>query len=88
MIKEMILATNEDIQNLFDRYTRIENEIKLLQEDKKLLLAEFKEKVGAKAFQAALRAAKASAKLKPEERNDYDQVLSIVEKELCIEHVD
>ena len=84
----MILATNEDIQNLFDRYTRIENEIKLLQEDKKLLLAEFKEKVGAKAFQAALRAAKASAKLKPEERNDYDQVLSIVEKELCIEHVD
>ena len=82
------MATNEDIQNLFDRYTRIENEIKLLQEDKKLLLAEFKEKVGAKAFQAALRAAKASAKLKPEERNDYDQVLSIVEKELCIEHVD
>ncbi len=82
------MATNEDIQNLFGRYTRIENEIKLLQEDKKLLLAEFKETVGAKAFQAALRAAKASAKLKPEERNDYDQVLLIVEKELCIEHVD
>jgi len=82
------MATNEDIQGLFEKYTGIENEIKLLQEDKKLLLAEFKEKVGAKAFQAALRAAKASAKLKPEERNDYDQVLLVVEKVLCIEHVD
>ena len=82
------MATNEDIRDLFDRYTRIENEMKLLQEDRKLLLAEFKEKVGPKAFQAALRAAKASAKLKPEERNDYDQVLNIVEKELCIDHID
>lgn len=82
------MATNEDIRDLFDRYTRIENEMKLLQEDKKLLLAEFKEKIGPKAFQAALRAAKASAKLKPEERNDYDQVLNIVEKELCIDHID
>ena len=82
------MATNEDVRSLFERYTRIENEMKLLQEDKKLLLAEFKEKVGPKAFQAALRAAKASAKLKPEERNEYDQVLSVVEKELCIEHVD
>ena len=82
------MATNEDVRTLFERYTRIENEMKLLQEDKKLLLAEFKEKVGPKAFQAALRAAKASAKLKPEERNEYDQVLSVVEKELCIEHID
>ncbi len=82
------MATNEDIRDLFDRYTRIENEMKLLQEDKKLLLTEFKEKVGAKAFQAALRAAKASAKLKPEEKNDYDQVLTIVERELCVDHVD
>ena len=84
----MIMATNEDIQSLFERYTNIENEIKLLQEDKKLLLAEFKEKVGAKAFQAALRAAKAAAKLKPEEKSDYDQVLHIVEQELCIDHID
>jgi hypothetical protein len=82
------LATNEDIRDLFDRYTRIEHEVKLLQEDKKVLLAEFKEKVGPKAFQSALRAAKAASKLKPGEKNDYDQVLLIVEKELCIEHVD
>ncbi len=82
------MATNEDVRDLFERYTRLENEIKLLQEDKKHLLAEFKEKVGPKAFQAALRAAKASAKLKPNEKDEYDQVLSVVEAELCIEHID
>ena len=86
--KGRLMATNEDIRILFDRYVRIENEMKLLREDKKILLAEFKEKVGAKAFQAALRAAKASAKLKPEERSEYDQVLNVVEKELCIDHID
>tara|TARA_B100000941_G_C28162099_1_gene377905 strand:+ start:315 stop:563 length:249 start_codon:yes stop_codon:yes gene_type:complete len=82
------MATNEDIKSLFERFTRIEHEIKLLQEDKKHLLAEFKEKVGAKAFQAALRAAKAAAKLKPEEKNDYDQVMLVVEQELCLDHID
>ena len=82
------MATNSDIQELFDRYTKIEHEVKLLQEDKKQLLAEFKEKVGAKAFRVALRAAKGMAKLKPEEKNDYDQVLSILEKEMCLEHIE
>ena len=82
------MAINSDIQELFDRYTKIEHEIKLLQEDKKHLLAEFKEKVGAKAFRVALSAAKGVAKLKPEEKNDYDQVLSILEKEMCLEHIE
>jgi len=81
------MATNQEINELFDRYSRIENEIKLLQDDKKQLLAEFKSKVDPKAFQAALRTAKIRAKLKPEEVQDFDQALDILEKELCIEHV-
>ena len=82
------MATNTDINELFDRYTRIENEIKLLQDDKKQLLAEFKEKVDPKAFQAALRAAKIKARLKAGEIQDFDQALMLLEKELCIEHID
>ena len=82
------MATNTDIQDLFDKYTKIEHEIKLLQEDKKILLADFKEKIGPKAFQAALRAAKGVAKLKPEEKNEYEQVLNVLEKEMCVEHID
>jgi len=81
------MATNQEINELFDRYSRIENEIKLLQDDKKQLLAEFKSKVDPKAFQAALRTAKIRAKLKPEEVQDFDQALDILEKELCIEHI-
>ena len=82
------MATNQDIQELFDKYTSIEHEIKLLQDDKKQLLSEFKEKVDAKTFQTALRAAKGVAKLKPTERQDFDQILQVLEKELCLEHVD
>lgn len=84
----MRMATNTDINELFDRYTTVENEIKLLQDDKKQLLAEFKERIDPKAFQSALRAAKIKAKLKPGEVHDFDQVLSILEKEMCIEHID
>ncbi len=82
------MATNNDISELYDRYTRVENEIKLLQEDKKQLLAEFKDRVDPKAFQAALRSAKIKAKLKNAEVTEFDQALEILEKELCIEHID
>ncbi len=82
------MATNADINDLFERYTRIENEMKLLQDDKKQLFAEFKDKVDPKAFQAALRSAKIKARLKTGEVHDFDQALLILEKELCIEHID
>lgn len=82
------MATSKDINDLFERYTRIENEIKLLQDDKKQLLAEFKERVDPKAFQSALRSAKIKAKLKPDEVQDFDFALNLLEKELCIEHID
>ena len=52
------MPTNNDIKELFDRFIRIENEIKLLQDDKKSLLEEFKDRIGPASFRAALRAAK------------------------------
>jgi len=82
------MAANQDINELFERYTRIENEIQLLQEDKKTLLAELKDRIEPKAFQSALRSAKIRAKLKPAELQDFDQTLEILERELCIEHID
>tara|TARA_B100000131_G_scaffold102069_1_gene99063 strand:+ start:11078 stop:11341 length:264 start_codon:yes stop_codon:yes gene_type:complete len=82
------MATNQDVNELFERYTRIENEIKLLQEDKKVLLAEFKDRVDPKAFQSALRSAKIRARLKPGEVQDFDLALVLLEKELCVEHID
>ena len=83
------MATNQDINELFERYTRIEHEMKLLQDDKKELLAEFKDKVDPKAFQTALRTAKMKSRLKKSgEIQDFNQALHILEKELCVEHLD
>ena len=73
------MATNEDINELFERYTRVDNEIKLLQEDKKQLLAEFKDRIDPKAFQSALRSAKIKARLKSGEVHDFDQALLILD---------
>ena len=82
------MATNEEIKTLLKRYLNIENEIKLLQEDKKNLMSEYKDKLDTKAFQSALRAAKIIAKVKPQEKQTFDQALDVLEKELCIEHID
>ena len=82
------MATNEDIRDLLKKYLNIENEIKLLQEDRKHLMAEYKDKIDPKAFQSALRAARIIAKVNPQEKQTFDQALDILEKELCIEHVD
>lgn len=82
------MATNQDIQDLFERYMRVESEIKLLQEDKKQLLAEFKDRIDPKAFQSALRAVKIISKIKPDEKQDFDQSMLILEKVMCLEHID
>ena len=65
--------TNDDVKNLFERYMTIENEIKMLQDDKKQVLAEFKDRVEPKVFRAALSAAKNKSKLKSHEANEYDR---------------
>ena len=82
------MTTSNDISDLFERYTRVENEIKLLQDDKKQLLTEFKDRIDPKAFQSALRSAKIKAKLKANEVEDFDQILEILEKSLCVDHLD
>ena len=79
--------TNSDVKQLFERFMNIENEIKMLQEDKKQVLAEFKDRVEPKVFRAALAAAKNKAKLKAHEANEYDQVMSVLESELSIDHI-
>ncbi len=82
------MATNNDIKDLFSRYIKLEHEIKLLQKDKKELLAEFKDRIEPRSFQAALRAVKIISKVKPEEKQGFDQILHILEKQICIEHIE
>ena len=81
------MATNEDIRELLEKYISIENEIKILQEDKKDLLDKYKNKIDPKAFSSALRAAKIAAKVKPQDKQEFDQALGVLEDILAIEHV-
>ena len=69
------MATSADINELFERYTRIENEMKLLQDDKKQLFAEFKDKVDPKAFQAALQ--KQVLKQAREEKKSWENCFKV-----------
>jgi uncharacterized protein (UPF0335 family) len=82
------MATSNDVTELMERYFQIENEIKLLQEDRKELLAEFKDRIDPKAFKAALQAVKIQARLKPDEKPDFDVAYEILGREMNIEHID
>ena len=79
--------TNNDVKELFERYMNIEGEIKMLQEDKKQVLSEFKDRAEPKVFKAALSAVRTKSKLKAHEANEYDQVFMLLESEICIDHI-
>ena len=76
--------SNDAVKELFDRWKSIDGEIRCLQEDKKALIDEFKDRVDPKAFKAALGAAKAKARLKPTEANNFDLFMDLLADELCI----
>lgn len=82
------MATTNDVKDLFEKYVRIEHEIKLLQDDKKELLSNFKEKVDPRVFQSALRAAKMKSKLKQSARDEFDNVMLEIEKQLTVESIE
>tara|TARA_Y100000034_G_C6904963_1_gene419632 strand:+ start:2457 stop:2699 length:243 start_codon:yes stop_codon:yes gene_type:complete len=79
--------TNDDVKELFEKYIQLENEIKSLREDQKEVLADFKDRVEPKVFRAALSAARAKARLKPHEATQLDQVVELLEDELCVDHI-
>ena len=56
--------------------TQIDNEIKLLQEDRKALLEEYKERLDLKAFKAALRIVKMRENV---DQAELDNILNILE---------
>jgi len=67
---------------------RIEHEIKLLQEDKKQLFSEFKDTIDPRVFKSALNAAKSRSKLNSGGRDDYDEILSVLEDHMRVEHIE
>ncbi len=76
----------ETVKELVERLTRIESEQKLLTEDKKLVIAEYKDKLDVKAVQAAIRVAKIVAKLDTSDQ-EFDNIMSTVNGSLSLSDV-
>ena len=78
---------SETVKELVERLTRIESEQKLLAEDKKHLIAEYKDKLDVKAVQAAIRVAKIKAKLDTSDQ-EFDNIMYTVNGSLSLNNVE
>jgi hypothetical protein len=68
--------TKEIVQELIEKIASIDNEIKLLQEDRKELLEEYKDKLDIKAFKAAMRIIKLRENV---DSSELDTILDALE---------
>jgi len=74
---------SNDVMELVERLINLENEIKLLQEDKNNLFAEYKDRLDLKAFKAAIRIAKIKSKLGDSEVT-LEELLPTIESKICV----
>ena len=68
--------TKEIVQELVEKTASIDSEIKLLQEDRKSLLEEYKDKLDIKAFKAALRIIKLRENV---DSSELDNILGVLD---------
>lgn len=68
--------TKEIVQELVEKIASIDNEIKLLQEDRKTLLEDYKDKLDIKAFKAALRIIKLRENV---DGSELDNILGVLD---------
>ena len=66
----------QTVAELVERLTKVNNEIKLLQEDRKELLADYKEKLDIRAFKAAMRITKMREEV---DEAQLDNILLVME---------
>lgn len=68
--------TNETVKELINRINQIDNEIKLLQEDRKSVLEDYKDRLDIKAFKAAMKIVKIRESV---DSSELDQIVDILE---------
>ena len=71
------------VLELVERLIVVENEIKLLQEDRRNLFDEYKEKLDVKAVKAAIQIAKIKSRLGDSE-SEVDRILEDVESKITL----
>lgn len=78
------MATEQMIQDLVGRILSIDEELKLLREEKRDLLNDYKDKIDLKLFKAALRIAKIKQKLDTTSDATLDNMVQNVESKLTV----
>jgi uncharacterized protein (UPF0335 family) len=81
------MTTKAVVLELVEKLLVIENEVKILQQDRKELLAEYKDQIDIKTFNAALRIAKIKSKLSDTSDAELDNILETVEEKITIDWV-
>ena len=76
------MTTRETIKELVDKLTTIENEVKILQLDRKELLSSYADKMDIKAFRAAWSVLKAKKRV---DGNEFDHILDELERSISID---
>ena len=77
-------SNKEIIHELVEKVLDMEHEIKTLQENRKDILDEYKDRVDLKVFNAALKIARIKAKLAQTSEESLDEVLDAVEDKICV----
>ncbi len=83
MQKQGIQTMDNNVKELIERLVVLENEMKTLQDDKKNLFDEYKERLDIKAFKAAVQIAKIRSKLGDSEYQ-LDQMFEAVSAKITI----
>lgn len=78
------MTDKETIHELVEKVLDMEHEIKTLQENRKEILDEYKDKIDLKVFNAALKIARIKAKLAQTSDESLDEVLDAVEDKICV----
>ncbi len=71
------------LAEFIEKYISIENEQKLLAEDRKTLVSDYKDKLDVKAVQAALRVIRMKSKLDVSE-DEFDNMLLALERHVTV----
>ncbi len=71
------------LAEFIEKWIRIENEVKLLAEDRKELVSDYKDKLDVKAVQAALRIVKMKARLDVSDE-ELENIVSALERHVSL----
>jgi len=80
----MSTSNKEIIHELVEKVIDLEHEIKTLQETRKDVLDEYKDRIDLKVFNAALKIARIKSKLAQTSDESLDEVLDAVEDKICV----